>query len=698
MLSGVGCLVLGSPGMAQTRDANLAETRLETIHVVPGGAATENSGSYIAEKSTIGGKLVLPVQETPRSVSVITRKRLDDENVVSITQAAEKATGVYVRTEGDVSDGPFFYSRGFLMSISEDGVPLDTTYDGSGLDTAIYDRIEVLRGPDGLMQGQGQLGGSINLVRKAPLDRTQVKTEFSAGQWDHGRALIDVSTPLGDARAVRARIVGAFETRDGFVDHVGSRRFLGYGTLEFDLTDSTVLTVSGLAQKNEVKPYFGALHIRDTNGWTPRDLYGGAKWSRYEFQRTEGTLKLDHAFSDDWSVTATTTYRIYDDHKRFALHNPHPNFHLTGESGLLNRATWHEGDQWTGDAHLKGRVHAFGRAHDLVLGANFETFDYERWIRNAANVGLWKFGDDDIPYEELFKQTSTVTEIRQTGLYGQARLALLDRLDLHLGGRLSSYRSESRTPTATTVNYDESGVFTPYGALVWKATDDWTVYGSYADIFRPQSSINVDADGDVLPPVVGEQYEIGVKASLLGGRLMPSIAYFDARDVNRPIGLGGGVYVAAGEVKSRGVDVEVAARPTSSWELVAGYTYTDTKFGKGQPAEIGQRFNSFFPKHSFKLWSNYTIDNGGPLDGLELGVGLRAFSESRMSFTAPYAATVSQPAYAVVDARLAYTLREKTELSLNVSNVFDKSYVAYPGVRGFYGEPRKFTVKVATTW
>lgn len=686
------------PTIAQTQPNDAHVTELDTIQVTSGGAQTENSGSAIATESTIGGKLTLPLRHTPRSVSVITRQRLGDENITSVKQAAEKATGVYVRDQGDLDDGPMFYSRGFLMSVSEDGVPLDTTYYGPGLDTAIYDRIEVLRGPDGLMQGQGQLGGSINLVRKAPLRERQVKTEFSAGQWSHGRALVDVSTPLGAAEAVRARIVGAFETKDGFVDYVGSKRFLGYGTVEVDLAERTTLTLSAMVQKNEVNPYFGALHIQGTNDYTPRDLYGGAKWSRYDYRRTEGTIKLDHAFNDDWSFTATTTYRVYDDYKRFAYHNPHPTFHLTGQSGLINRATWFEGDQWTGDAHLKGRIHAFGRTHDLVLGANFESFDHERWVRNAPGVGLWEFGNPDVPYVALEKQTSTETEIRQHGLYGQARLGLLDSVDLHLGARLTNYRSESRTPTTTTLNYDESGVFTPYGALVWKATDSWTVYASYADIFRPQLMTNVDINGDVLPPVVGEQYEIGVKASLLDGRLMPSIAYFDARDTNRPIGLGGGIYVAAGEVRSRGVDIEVAARPTSSWELMAGYTYTDTKFSKGQPAEIGQQFNSFFPRHSFKLWTNYTLDNGSRFDGLQIGVGLRAFSESKMSFTSPYVATVSQPAYAVVDARLGYKWSEATEFSLNVSNLFDKTYVSYPAVRGFYGEPRKVTLNVSTKW
>lgn len=394
-----------------------------------GTVVTEGSGSYSAEASTIGGKLVLPLKETPRSISVLTRKRLDDENMTSIAQAAERATGVYVRNEGDVSDGPFFYARGFTMSVSENGVPFDTTFYGPGLDTAIYDRIEVLRGPDGLMQGQGQLGGSMNLVRKAPLAAPQVKTELVAGQWGNLRSVFDISTPAANGK-IRTRVVGSAETRESFVDYVGQERYLGYGIVEIDVTERTTVTLSAMKQDNEVNPYFGALHVP--------------------------------------------------------------------------------------------------------------------------------------------------------------------------------------------------------GAI---------------------------------------------------------------RDPNDP-----SAYIAAGEVESRGFEIEVAARPVKNWDIVAGYTYTETEFTAGQPAEIGQRFNSFFPKHSFKLWSNYTFDGGGLLDGVALGVGVRAFSESTAAFTSPYLAEVEQPAYAVVDGRLGYALTDSTELSLNVTNIFDEVYIPYPGVRAFYGEPRRALAKIVTTW
>lgn len=242
-------------------------------------------------------------------------------------------------------------------------------------------------------------------------------------------------------------------------------------------------------------------------------------------------------------------------------------------------------------------------------------------------------------------------------------------------------------------------MFTPYGGVVVDLNRDWMVYGSYADIFRPQSIGTNDTSGATLPPIVGEQYEVGIKGSLLDGALTPSLALFQARDTGRALSdaFNPGYYIAAGEVLSEGFEVEVGAKPMRGWEIASGYTHTETTFAAGQPAEVGTRFNSFFPKHTFKLWSNYTFDEG-VLDGVSVGVGVRAFSKSTSTFSSPYAGSVSQPAYAVVDGRLAYELVKGTEVSLNVTNIFDEVYIGYPDVRGFYGEPRRAVAKVVTTW
>ncbi|MFA7681028.1 MAG: TonB-dependent receptor [Pigmentiphaga sp.] len=480
---------------------------------------TENSGTYAAQSSTVGGKLALPLKETPRSVSVLGRQQLDDQNLTTIDGALEKATGVYVRTEGDMSDGPFFYARGFAMSVAENGMPFDTTYYGGGLDTSVYDRIEVLRGPDGLMQGQGQLGGTVNLVRKRPLPYDQRKVQGMAGSNRHLSGSLDVSQVLNTAGTLRGRAVLSAENSDGFVSHTGREQYLGYGILEADLAPSTMVSIHLLAQRTNTNPYFGGLY--DGEQYTPRGQYGGARWSRYAFDREEAGLGVRHRFTADWSLSADVHYRRYDNQKRFAFHNPHPAFGSNGgQSALINRATWFAGNQRTADMHLNGRFRTGARTHEVVVGANVERYDFRNWTRNAPSVGMWTFGNAEVPYVELERPDSSDSHVSQTGIYVQGNVELADGLNLHLGGRYSKYRSERTSPAGVhRLLYDESNVFTPYGGLVWKLNDQISVYASYADIFRPQSAGSEDASGKLLDPLVGKQVEVGANMGLFQDRV-----------------------------------------------------------------------------------------------------------------------------------------------------------------------------------
>ena len=693
-------LMASGSTLALLTSAHAQEVALPTITVSPGPADTDGTDSYTTDSSTAGGKVAARIKETPRSISVITRRRLDDENITTIAQAAERATGVFVN-ENDANDGPFIYSRGFLMSLSENGVPLDSANYRQGFDTAIYDRIEFLRGPDGLIQGQGQPGGSINLVHKRPTAIPKFMAETSAGQWNDQRGVLDLSTPLVTSGAVRGRFVVSSQQRDSWLPYVGQDKLVGFGVVEADLTDTTLLTLRAITQDSEIVPYYGGVTYSNSTQWTPRNLYGGASWNKFDYQRSEGTAKLEQRLSENWTLSATGTYRVYDDHKRVAFHNPLLN--AAGDSTLTNRATWFEGNHFTGDVHLSGRLSVFDRTHQITVGANMERFDFHTWTRNAASVGLRPFGNPDIPYQELTKVGATWRDfdIRQSGFYAQSKIEIFNNLHLHVGGRVSSYYSDqqnlSGASLARSVNYDEKGAVTPYGGLVLDVTKEWTVYVSYADIFRPQFTTDVDASNTVLPPMVGRQYEAGVKASLLDGRLNASLAVFDIRDTNRalPDPINPGSSIAAGEVQSRGYEAEISGKILPEWQLVAGYSFTDTKFLNAATTLIGTTFNGFVPAHSVKLWSNYTIQHPGLLRGLELGFGIRAYSSN---YTAQGLLVFEQEAYSVADARIAYNVNEHVTLALNVTNLFDTTYVPYPFPRAIYGEPRRAMLKATAKW
>lgn len=269
---------------------------------------------------TVGGKLVLSAKDTPRSVTTIDRKRLDEEQTTSISRVVERATGVYVRDQGDLDDGPMFYSRVFAMSVSENGIPFDTTYYGAGLDTSLYERVEILRGPDGLMQGQGQLGGTVNLVRKRPTAFTQRSFEIGAGQWDVFRSSVDVSGRLRRDGRVRGRAVLTGDRRVSWLPYVGDKKAQGYAVLELDASDATTISLHAQAQSSNVNPNFGALY--DGERYTPRGQYAGASWSEFDFERSDAGLGVRHRLNERLRLDAQVDYRHYDDEKRFAFHNP----------------------------------------------------------------------------------------------------------------------------------------------------------------------------------------------------------------------------------------------------------------------------------------------------------------------------------------------------------------------------------------
>lgn len=349
--------------------------------------------------------------------------------------------------------------------------------------------------------------------------------------------------------------------------------------------------------------------------------------------------------------------------------------------------------------HLGGEFNAFGGAHEFVVGGNIERFDFDNWTRNAPSAGLWDFGNPDVPYVELYRPAPRSTRIVQAGVYAQGRFELAKQWHLHLGSRLSRYRSHTTNNGITRPNYDESGVLTPYGALVWAVSPRVNVYATYADVFRPQSFGTDDASGDLLPPLVGRQVKVGSKIGFVDERVLLNLSVFDARDRNRAIQdpVDPSARIAAGEVESRGAEIELTGQITPSWNATAGYTYTRTRFASGYGSEDGTDFNGFSPRQSFKLWTAYTLGTAGALNGWSAGIGARAFS-SELAVAAPYVFIARQPRYAVMDVRFAAPVSSSGELALNINNVFDREYVSAPNIRAFYGTPRQAELRYTLRW
>ncbi len=650
-------------------------------------AATDRSHSYAARAATVAGKEAQDLREIPQSVSIVTRQRMDDQNMITLEQALRQTTGVTAIPYGD--GWAYYQVRGYAAEVQYDGIPANSAVQyQTQFDLGMYDRIELLRGPSGLLQGSGQPSGTINLVRKRPHDTFGWSGDLMAGSWANFHGDLDVTGPLDKNGAVRARFVASGETRGYFTDQEHQKHAMLYGIVEADLTPSTTLTVSGSWQNSRQAPldYGQSTYINGQVLNAPRSAFFGTSWSRSITHTRDAYASVDQDLGNGWKARASLDYR------QQRLTGPYG--YIDGPVNPDNSAAYALQNQyvlntWFGsDASVSGPVELLGRTHKLLFGVNYAwqgALSYSGFqdvaVANVYNITL---PEVDVP---LTSGSDTHTE--QFGAYAQGRFSLLDPLTLVAGVRVTDYRAKERDGVGRFGDFyatsRSTGHVTPTAGLIYDATRQISLYGSYASIFVPQA--NLVFGGGTLKPRTGEQFEIGAKGSFLGGALTASAALFNIIDRNRAYADAAHptYYIAAGKARSRGAEAEINGEPLPGWSLFAGYTYLDTKFLDDSTYQ-GLLYDAEEPKHTFKLWSTYRF---GPLEkrGFQIGGGVRAMSSTTRGGPV-------QGAYAVVDAQVGYRLNRQWSLTVSVNNLLDKTYYARVpnSYFGIYGEPRSVMV------
>ena len=670
---------------------------------------------YKSEKATIAGKVPLTLREIPNSVSVLTRQQMDDQDMVTMGDAMQQITGINVIANDTTNNQ--YYARGYGLGVMYDGV---TSYNGMTpshqFDLPLYESIEVLRGPAGLLRGVGEPGGVVNLVKKRPKDTFGLSGATTVGSWDTYRIEGDVTGPLNADKTLRGRLVLSGEDRGYFYDHTHSKKWLAFGTLEYDLTPQTTFALSLAAQDQDVKapwsglpayrnltdPSTGVLPLLDV----PRSTFHVPDWGRLLYHTEEISLSAEHRFDNKWLVKSRINHRKQRQYYKYA-------FTSTGVNPANNLVSYRsfQGDYDTTrdgfDLYANGPFEFLGRTHNLLLGFNAEVYNNAGKSGNGPNFNDVVFGDLSTLIEPSISYTSgSESETTQRGFYSQLRLSIADPLTLVLGGRTTTFRAKTRniSPSPKTAWKDGAKAdnqFTPYAGILYDLTEEITLYASATDIFVPQTQLK--ADGSTLDPRIGRQYELGSKGEFLDGKLGVSLAAFNIRDKNRAYAnpdypSDSGFYLNAGEVESKGWEFEVTGKPVRGLDVTAGYTRLTTRYLKDRANE-GLTYSIQTPKNQFKLWSNYRFDNEGALAGLSTGIGISAVSSAQSS--RGLRGRVINSGYAVVNGRIAYQIDRTYSLSLLVNNLFDRKYYASVGTANtynFYGEPRNFMLTLRASY
>lgn len=703
LLAGGASLLIVSPAAAQAADPASPATSKDATGVqelVVYGHADQQTNAAIG--------FALTPRETPQSITAITRAQIEDQALSSVTDVLAFATGISAKA---VDRGRNTLSaRGFeITNFQIDGAPFSTGNVGfDETSTAIYERIEIVRGATGLLNGAGQPSASINLLRKHAESTTLTgDLSLEIGTWNRFAATGDVSFPLTADGAVRGRLVAQAYTQDSFVDLESTQGYVLYGVVDADLGPNTRLSVGGSHQSDERSGVmWGQLPYWFSDGtrtdWS-RSKTTGTHWNQWDTSDQTAFVMLEHDFGPGWSVRGDVAYHRQVENSKLLWISGLPH-RITGE-GMSTYPYWYDSrpEQWNLGLMLKGPFSLFGREHEVVAGLMYNHLDGGWTNRDpigspteAGNFYEWDGSYPDPVWGERYDM-SDVGTTEQYAAYAAVRLQVLDNLKLILGGRTSSWKRDEEvaayTPVAFTLEHE--GVFTPYAGLIYDITDSLSAYASYTSIFEPQT--NRDRYGAYLDPLEGDSYEAGLKAEILDGRLFASAALFRVEQNNFAVidegflipGTLDPAYRAAQGTVAEGYEIEVSGQVTRNWDVNLGWTDFSAEDAEGVDVA------AHHPRQMLKLATVY--DLGDMVAGLRVGGSLRWESRPPQTATNPGTGVVEkvgQPAYALVNLMAEYAFNEQVSLQLNVNNVFDETYFSnnewFAGY--IYGEPRNARV------
>jgi len=654
--------------------------------------------------------LALDIKNTPQSIVQLDRSMLDTFALDSVNNALRYANGVSV--ESVETERTNYFVRGFdIRQMQVDGVMMVTGEDYVGsFDTALFEKIEVIRGANGLLTGIGAPSGTINYIRKRPLNDLQAKLKLTGDRWGARRIDADFSTPLTSSGTWALRVVGADSDEDTWIDRYNNHRQVAYVVTDGQLTTDAVLTIGASFQNSKSSnPLWGALPTVYSDGtqtsWD-RSSSNSMNWAFWDTETKSAFAELLYQLPGTWKLKLVTNFANRKEDSETIWYDGRPDrdtgLGMTGWPGSYPG----DSDVYFGDLSLSGQVSLFGREHSVLVGVSHNREQTKNWTRNVPDTDpVWGptppfFGDwngAEIPRPAFGpSELASAYDSDLTRLYAVAQWKLSDALSL-LTGLHHFDNTKSGTVWWAPVKEGESKV-SPYVGAMWSATDTVNVYASYSDIFRPQNELN--EQGQFLGPSKGENLEIGVKKTWLGGKFLSAVALYQAEQSNYAEWAGSnettGLSWSRGvNIETQGVEIDIDGRMSDRWTLQGGYTFLDLKnAGNGDE-------RTYLPAHTVTLLSELKIP---AVEGLRVAASLRWQDEIHY-ISANTGADVRQPAYALLGISSTYDFNEHLAVTLNVDNVTDESYLSslywadiYAWDQAYYGEPRSATLRLSYDW
>jgi len=670
---------------------------LEEVVVTADREQVEAEG-YRTRRSASATKTDTPLEEVPQAVSVIPATVLEDLDSPRIEKALDYAGGVARQNDFGGLTMYEYSIRGLTTSeFYKDGFSVNRGY-MNPQDPSNVERIDVLKGPASSLYGRGDPGGTINIVSKRPQNDQFARLDLSAGRWDRYRGSLDVNTPLDDAGTMLYRMNLAVEDNKSFRDYRSSERQFFAPAFSWELTPQTRLLVQAEVIRSS--------QVFDRGVVAPNDHLG--RVSRSDFFAEPGDGEIDNNNESlqaeiEHDLNASWTVRLASHYKQGRLNGgaTEASF-LADDARTLNREYRYRDFDWQDSItqlELRGLVYTGDIEHNLLIGT-----EYERYAKDERLMRTRPISPIDI-YEPVYGQPRPPFSVGPDGrstdrhelvysrsLNLQDQLRFTEKLFGVIGARYDHYEHRLDNEVAGTRAEQTHEKVTPRIGVLYQLTPDVGVFANASQSFKPNSG--ADASGTAFDPEEGVGYEAGFKFDLLDSRLGMTIAAFHLtkEHVLTADPVDSTYLIAAGEVRSRGIDLQLTGQLTDEIRVIGAYAYVDAEVTEDNTLARGSRLLNV-PEHSGSLLGVYEFLDGG-LRGLELGGGVNYVGERSGNVSD---SGFELPGYTTVDLLARYKATQDLTLAVNLNNAFDRTYYerSYSNVWVMPGEPRNLSVSLS---
>ncbi|MEV4780698.1 TonB-dependent siderophore receptor [Burkholderia sp. LMU1-1-1.1] len=714
LLSGSGLVPSQQGGVVIIRAAPKDDVKVLAPVTVTAGAERETPTGpvfgYVAKRSAAGSKTDTAIIDTPQSISVVTNDELRNRQAETLSQALNYTPGFTSQPTSFNRTADRFRIRGMDVESAtsgsmRDGLRLQSnSYDGTQEPYGL-ERVEVLRGAASVLYGQLSPGGVINAVSKRPIHDGLHEIAVQVGNDNRKQVMADLSGAVPGSETLDYRITMLDRKSDTAQRYINDDKLYIAPSLTWRPNADTSLTLLSFYQKTQTRfsaplPY----QLVEGVGTGPvrigrEDFIGEPAYDKMNGDMHAFGYELAHRFSDNVKLGHKLRYFEADVSWRYLQAQTTAAAILAaGQRGVLARQYSDRRERARGivsDTSVESTWQWLGMRHTVLTGvdAYHTTYDSTNFRGNAPSLNLmtYNYGQPVVVNRAASADRGSRIETLQKGIYVQDQIDIGERWTALLGAR-HDWASQDQSMHRNLATLDKDDEATTWRAgVVYKTEAGLAPYASYSESFFPVAA--ADAAGQSFKPTRGKQYEAGVRYQPAGSNMLLSAAVYDLKQTDvLKYDAAEDTYRQAGEVHSKGFELEAKAELSRALSMIASYAYTDARTTRSTIAsEVGQRSEDT-PFHQAALWADYSFAALG-LPQLKTGAGARYKGS-----TQPSGMPVAMPGYTLFDAMLSYRFSRNWELSANLSNLSNKKFIYCEFAICRYGDERRATATLTYQW